>query len=351
MSTKASAGPSLDELFGIDTRGLAAFRMAIGLLLSAEAIVRLRTVSLPTEISLAAWLELDWFLLLLCGAAIAAGRGVKWASLAAWPFLVRHVTHDLQVAGAVPIDRYLLMIGVFWNLLVPSELVGRVGGRSSEEAEPPRRVLSFATAALLIQVFIVYFSAGATKAHIEWVIRADALENLMHTRFATPLGRSLLAAPLLLKILSIGTIVLEVGGAIACFTPHRRLAAVRICLFAVATSFHLGLLLTMQLKLIPLVCQAFWLLLLPTAAWDWLWPRRDLSPTTAGESSAILSAVAKLMLAGMTASFLLSIAVSNCGPEDVLLRLHRATPPIGIFQDWRMFRSPATLRHMETSPT
>ena len=349
--SRNTAGQSLDELFGIDTRGLAAFRMAIGLLLCAESIIRLRGVLLPTDTSLAAWLELDWFVLLLCGVAIAAGRGVKWASLAAWPFLVRHVTHDLQVAGIVPIDRYLLMIGVFWNLLVPSDLVGRVGCRPSEEAQPPRRVLSFATAALLIQIFMVYFSAGATKAHVEWVIQADALENLMHTRFATPLGRSLLAAPLFLKMLSIGTIVLEVGGAIACFIPHRRLAAVRICLFAVATGFHIGLLLTMQLKLIPLVCQAYWLLLLPTVAWDRLWPRRDLSLTTAGESSAILSAVAKLMLAGMTASFLLSMAVSNCGPEDALLRLHRATPAIGIFQDWRMFRSPATLRQMETSPT
>jgi hypothetical protein len=52
------------------------------------------------------------------------------------------------------------------------------------------------------------------------------------------------------------------------------------------------------------------------------------------------------MLAGMCASFLLSILVT-CDPTGTLLVLHKSAPKIGIYQDWRMFRSPATLRRLE----
>jgi hypothetical protein len=188
--------------------------------------------------------------------------------------------------------------------------------------------------------------AGAAKAHVEWIVRADALENLMHTHFATPLGRSLLAFPWLLRVLSIMTIVLEVLGPVACFFPSRHLPTVRNVVIALVASFHLGLQLTMDLETIPLVCQAWWLLMVPSATWDRIWPRCDLLPETAGEPSAFLGAVAKLMLAGMCGSFALSLLVP-CDPTGTLIHLHKAAPKIGIYQDWRMFRSPATLRRME----
>jgi HTTM domain len=342
MAAPAKASRTLDDLFGIDVRGLAAFRIALGLLIAAQAVLQLRQLSLPAEPSLAGWADLDWLVLLGCGAFIAAGRGVCWACVLAWPALFRHVMVHWHTGG-VEIHRYLLLIGVFWLLLVPADLVGRIGGPSHHKQHPPRRILSWATTALLVQVFFLYYSAGTTKSHAEWIIQADALENLMHTPFATPLGRSLVAAPWLLKALSIATILLEVGGPIACFVPGRQLTTVRnIVLFALAT-FHLGLLLTMNLETIPLVVQAFWLLLVPSATWDRLWPRADLAVETAGEPSAFLQCVAKLMLAGMTASFVLSIALTR-DPTGTLIQIHRATPKIGLYQEWRMFGSPATLR-------
>jgi hypothetical protein len=340
----AWAKRTLDDLFGIDVRGLAAFRIAIGLLVAAQAALQLRQLSLPSQPTLAGWIDLDWLVLLICGMFIAAGRGVSWACLLAWPVLFRHVMVHWNTGG-VEIHRYLMLIGIFWLLLVPSNLVGQFGVQSDGHESPPRRILSWATAALLAQVFFLYYSAGTTKSHVEWLVQADALENLMHTPFATPLGRSLIAAPWLLKALSIGTIVLEVGGPIACFIPGRQLTAVRnVVLIALAT-FHLGLLLTMNLETIPLVVQTFWLLLIPSATWDRLWPRTDLARQTAGEPSPLLRGVSLAMLAGMTASFALSIALTR-DPTGTLLQIHRATPKIGIYQEWRMFGSPATLRQI-----
>jgi hypothetical protein len=332
---------------GIDVRGLAAFRIALGLLVAAQAVIKLRQLALPPEPSLAGWFDLDWSVLLVCGAFIVVGRGTKWACLLAWPVMFRHVMLDWHAAG-VEIHRYLLLIGLFWNLLIPSDLVGRLGGASDNSVPIPRRVLTFATAALLVQLFFVYFSGGAAKAHVEWVVQADALENLMHTHFASPLGRSLLAWPWLLQFLSIATIVLEVAGPLVCFLPIRGLANVRIAVIALMTSFHLGLLTTMNLETIPLVCQAYWLLMVPSVVWDRVWPRTDLLRETAGEPSVFLAAVSKLMLAGMCASFLLSMLVT-CDPTGTLLVLHKSAPKIGIYQDWRMFRSPATLRQVEES--
>ena len=323
-------------------RGLAAFRVALGLLIAAQAVLQVRQLSLPAEPTLAAWIDLDWLVLLGCGAFMVAGRGVSWACLLAWPVLFRHVMVHWNTGG-VEIHRYLLLIGIFWLILVPSALVARIGIPTGRGERPPRRVLSWATAALLAQVFFLYYSAGTTKSHAEWLVQANALENLMHTPFATPFGRSLVSAPWLLKALSIGTIILEVGGPIACFLPGRQLTTVRNVVLAALATFHLGLLLTMNLETIPLVVQSFWLLFIPSATWDRLWPRADLTAETAGEPSPLVRGVSLLMLAGMTASFAFSLALTR-DRSGTLIQIHRATPKIGIYQEWRMFGSPAVLR-------
>jgi hypothetical protein len=347
MQPPTNTRQTLDDLFGIDVRGLAAFRIALGLLIAAQAVIKLRQIALPPEPSLTGWANLDWLVLLVCGAFIVAGRGTRWACLLAWPVMFRHVMLDWHDTG-VEIHRYLMLIGLFWNLFIPSDELGRLGGAGDKASPIARRILSFATAALLVQVFFVYFSGGVAKAHVEWVVQADALTNLMHTHFATPLGRSLLAWPWVLQFLSVATIVLEVLGPLACFLPVRGLAKIRIAVIAVMASFHLGLLLAMNLETIPLVVQTYWLLMIPSQVWDRVWPRTDLLPHTAGEPSAFLAAVSKLMLAGMCASFVISMLVT-CDPTGNLLVLHKSAPKIGIYQDWRMFRSPATLRQIDAA--
>jgi hypothetical protein len=345
MNAPVNTRQTLDDLFGIDVRALAAFRIGLGLLITAQAVIKLHQLALPAVPSLAGWADLDWLVLLFCGPFIAAGRGTKWACLLAWPVLFRHVMLDWHNTG-VEIHRYLMLIGLFWNLLIPSAAVGRLGGATDTKVPIPRRVLTFATAALLIQVFFVYFSGGAAKAHVEWVVQADALTNLMHTHFASPLGRSLLAWPWVLQFLSVATIVVEVVGPLLCFLPVRNLGKIRIVVFALMTCFHVGLLTTMNLETIPFVVQTYWLLFVPSEVWDRLWPQTDLVSETAGEPNAFHAAISKLMLAGMCASFLLSLLVT-CDPTGTLLVLHKSAPKIGIYQDWRMFRSPATLRQLE----
>ena len=345
MNDRTKLDPVLDDLFGIDTRGLAAFRIALGALLCLQAALKLREFSLPAEGSITGWLDLDFCLLLGCGAAIAAGKHVRLACVVGWPFMFRHIMLDWQYAS-VHIHRYLLLIGLFWLALAPCDRIACLGSSGQGAERVPRRALSFATAALLVQIFFVYFSGGAAKAHVEWVVRADALENLMQTHFATPLGRSLLAFPWLLRALSAGTIVLEMAGPVACFVPCRRLPVVRNVVLAAMTAFHLGLALTMHLETIPLVCQAYWLLMVPSTTWDRIWPRADLAMETQTESAGFVVSVSRTMLAGMCLSFLLSLAVT-ADPSGMLLRIHQATPKIGLYQDWRMFRSPATLRKID----
>jgi HTTM domain len=340
-----STSQTLDELFGIDIRGLTAFRVAIGLLVMTQAILRLHELSLPTEPTDWGWLDLDWLIVMGCGAAIAAGRSVPVACLIAWPLLFRHVQVEWN-AGGIQIHRYLLLIAVFWLMLVPADRLARLGAAPATKPGIPRRVLSYATAALLVQVLFVYLSAGMAKSHAEWLFQADALENLMCTRHASPLGRSLVAFPWLLKALSVATIAMEIGAPIACFIPCRQLPVIRNVVILLVSGFHLGLQLTMNLDTIPLVCQAYWLLLVPSATWDRVWPRGDLLAETVGEANAIQRRLSKWMLAGMTASFVLS-ALVTCDPTGTLLRIHHATPKIGLYQDWRMFRSPATLRKDE----
>ncbi len=282
---------TIEALFAIDARSLAAFRIALGLLLLGDLADRARDLqahytdfgSMPRSVAMEKLLD-PWnisvhlasgkmaFELGLFGLAAAfafallIGYRSRVASVVSWFLLCSlHGRNPLVLQAGDVLFRLLL----FWSMFVPlgerwsvDVLRRRPGHPSTSSA------LSFGTAGLLLQVAFVYWSAAALKTDACWRVdgtglaRALAIEQLV-----TPLGLWLRGYPDVMRALSFGTIWLEGFGPFLAFSP---VFTVPLRLVAIAgfVGFHLGIAATMPLGTFQYICIAAWLAFLPAAFWD-----------------------------------------------------------------------------------
>lgn len=170
-------------------------------------------------------------------------------------------------------DWYLLNL-LFWSSLLP------LGGRFSVDASTAvkykfkqKTVLSIASMGILFQVAALYVFSVFFKISPIWHSEGSAIYYALSLdRLVTPLGELVLLCPdEWLISLTKATILLEKWGPMLAFFPiitvPFRVIAIICFIF-----FHLGLLLTMELGIFPLVCMAAWILFIPGKIWD-LWGR------------------------------------------------------------------------------
>jgi hypothetical protein len=166
-----------EQLFGIDARSLIAFRIGLAALLLADLAYRTLDFRahytdvgvLPRSLYLELFseIEITWSLHLLLGSAaytallfgvacvaaliLLSGRHARTAALVSWVLLVSlHNRQPLVVSGSDMVLRLLL----FWSLFLP--LDGAPSSERSSARGAPRIELSPASAALLVQVVLVY---------------------------------------------------------------------------------------------------------------------------------------------------------------------------------------------------
>ena len=201
----------LRRAFSLDGRSLAAFRIAIGLLVAADALLRSRDISLmlapdgmfplpllrqylddPWAWSLAMLVDAAWwgpFMLCLEAAAgllLAAGCGTRVATIASWVAVVSVLRRTAPATNAG--DAWLACL-LFWGMFLPLASTwswdARRGSRRGEEC-------STATMALVLQIAVVYLSAGLSKWNDAW-LSGDAIRFAMSVHdHGTPLGEWLL---------------------------------------------------------------------------------------------------------------------------------------------------------------
>ena len=141
--------------------------------------------------------------------------------------------------------------------------------RNNSREKIPTRILSMATAALLLQVALIYFCAAGHKLKsVEWVNGTAIFNSLNYDPLVKPFGSSLLPYRELMKFVNDAVLGIEWGGAILLFcpvftTPVRLIAILGFILFQLALwlCFELGPLVgSMIVAMIPFV---------PTPAWDY----------------------------------------------------------------------------------
>ena len=259
---------SLGNLLGIDPRSLAVFRMAVGALLLADLAIRATDLSgMYTDDGMFSRMEIcrrvstiwNWSFHFGSGSwgyqaalfgvaailalALLVGFETRLAAIGSWLMLISlHHRAPPILSGADVLLRMLL----FWAMFLPLERVwsldrwldGRRGRADLRGGE--RHVLSVASAAILLQMALMYLFSAIFKSNAVWW-RGEAIAGIMaHDFYASPLGDHLLRFPRLLTAMTWGTLGLEWLAPVLLFSP-RWTAGLRLGVVAGLAALHVGI--------------------------------------------------------------------------------------------------------------
>lgn len=291
-----------ERVFGCDYRSLAAFRIAMGIVLIWDLVFRFPTlVEMYTDQGFftrelaydyqhfragEGWHESVWsfhwmsgspefqtVLFVLAGIAglmLTFGYWTRIATIVSWAFLVSlHNRNPVIISSG----DFLLKMMLFWSIFVPLGRVWSVDAwlrtRKKVESSLPAvgNYVSVATAALVVQLFLMYFFSGVAKWNEDWW-GGDAMYYVLHLDiFVNDFGKQMLEYPLMLKFITLGTLLAEVFLIWTLFSPKFN-GRFRMLNLIVFWGFHIGIGLSMSIGLFPIICMACWLPLLPSWIWD-----------------------------------------------------------------------------------
>lgn len=355
MKDEASRG--LTNPFGIDTRALAALRIALGSILFADLAARLTRIAadysgdaahpierarayLTMPFSLHLVDETAWYQGTLLGVAalaaalLTAGFKTRWMTILSWYLLVslHHRSYHIQDVG----DQLLRLL-LLWSIFLPMGRHYSIDARRSSRA--PELIRSFGSVGMVLQVVVLYLSGFFHKLQGETWTTGEALETVLQDDvWVQPLGALLLEIPSLPKALTFFTLAAELLGPLLLLSPF---AARRCRLVAVffLTLFTLGIGTSLQLGVIPWVAGSALLPFLPTATWDRL-DRKVGAPSEAAEPLRG-SRAGKLITNIIAAVFLVQMLVSTVDsflkPSKLPLEVRQAISALGLDQAWGMY--------------
>jgi hypothetical protein len=297
----------LPRLFAIDTRSLALFRIALGALLLVDLLIRLTDLNAMyadggmfsrAEIRFRYTSAWNWSfhfwngsaafqatlfgLAILLALALLAGWKTRWAALGSWLLLlsVQHRVPTILNAGDG-----LLRLLLFWALFLPLDRVWSVAAwqqrRTSQAAgsDASSPVLSVASAAILIQMALMYFFSALFKSTPDWFQGKVIAGSLTHDFYAKPAGEYLLQFPALLPAMTLAVYALEAVGPLLLFFP-KHTGRVRLLVIPALAAMHLGIELCLTVGLFSLIALTGLTLFLPAEFWNHRW-LAGLTPATA----------------------------------------------------------------------
>ncbi len=386
----------LGSLFGIDSRSLALFRILAAILLLYDLATRsllLRVMYtddgvMPTSLlreanpyglflCLHSWegsyaFQAALFLIAAVFAvALLVGFYTRVATVGCWLLLVSmHLRMPVTNNGG---DVLLSML-LFWGMFVPLGRRWSIDAlRSDRTLSDDDRVLSMATAAMLLQVAIMYFFTGLYKLNDAWFSGEALHRALSHDTFVRPLGKWLLELPLVLRLLTWGTLGLELFGPILFFVPWGR-RVIRPLLIVAFFGLHVGIELTMSVAIFSFASMTALMLFLPTAFWNsapvrrignwvlrlapqWLEPQSPTRVDNGDESHPVRTGTRlSVMLSNLVCAVVLlfvvawnfaSFTYSRLGLKwtDVPVFLRTVASVTPFAQEWTMFDRPRGADH------
>lgn len=317
----------LVDLFAIDPRALAVFRIGIALVLLYDLIDRFfdfDAMVLDSGVmsvadaqahgndwSLYFFSSADWFQTLLFGLtfvtciAMLFGCFTRVATICTWALVV-------SLQARLPIilnggDSWMQLM-LFWAIFLPLGRVWSLDARHDKRtfAERVRSpILSIATTAVLFQIAVVYFFAGLAKWNDVWLSGNAMYYVFDQLIFLRPLGKVLLEYPLILRVLCYSTLALEIGAPLLLFFPWAT-KHIRIVVVLLIYGLHLGIELTLNVGHFSYIAFASWTLFLPVMFWNSAWMQKVLPMRKSGKAAERNPSVAlHVRFANWTASKLI----------------------------------------------
>lgn len=208
----------------------------------------------------------QWFLFAVSAvAAFCLGIGVhaRTATVFCWVLWASMQTRTpLLQNGADDLLRMLLFWAIFLPLPSQSPFKWRVTMMG-------RRTSRIASAAILLQVSLMYFFAGSWKLTGDWLNGNELHQILCDGSYARPLAYTLQAFPVLTSVAGTAVVIAEHVLPFLLWIPSRYWRA-RCSVIAVVALMHLGIELTLTVGLFSFVCWTALLLFLPAGFWDFL---------------------------------------------------------------------------------
>ena len=279
------------EVFATDLRTLALFRVGLGMVLLASALLRFRDLAafhaddgvLPRDVVIATHGPWHWSLHFFHGSALAQGLLLGAQALAALCLLLGHRTRLAAFLGwllvaSVNARNPLVLSGadellaclLFWAMFLPLGARYSVDAALSTTPAPgDNRHRSWASAALLLQVLSVYFFSALLKSGAPWWPDGTAVRMALELdRYGTAAGEWLKTQAWALSPLTYYVYFLELLGPLLALSPwgSRWLrAGVMLMLMAM----HLGFAVFLSLGTFPFVSLASLTALVGREFWDW----------------------------------------------------------------------------------
>jgi hypothetical protein len=265
----------LGTLFAADLRSLAAFRIAMAVIVLIDLTGKARNLTvfftdegaLPRRVLLAELRPWSISLNLMSGTFVVQVLLFGAAFLAAVAMLVGYRTRPASIVVWIMVLSIqwrnpfllhgadeLLRVVLFWAMFLP---LGACWSVDRWQQRPPirlsNRFVSIGVAGLFLQIAFMYWFAVILKSGREWRIDGTALYYaLSSAELISPIGTYLLRFPDLLHVLTFATLAIELVAPILLFSPYRK-GPVRTAGVALIMSLHVGILVTMNIGYFPLL--------------------------------------------------------------------------------------------------
>jgi hypothetical protein len=358
------------KVFELDLRAIALARMAIGVLILVDLLIRFQDIgafylpdgitpvgAMPASPNTFKHLELyrhveSWWgvaglmaLAAVFAASLTVGFYSRFSGLVSWYLLASIQNRNLYVNDGGDLTlKIFLLIGLFLPL----------GARWSVDAwrnpgwkQLSNRYLSPATVTLVLQFCVMYFTAGVLKSDPAWRQTGDALWLALNLdQFSTGFARMLLEHTSLLRVLTFAVLAIEMTTPLLLLCPLYN-GWTRGLSVLLLTGFHLGIASCMHLGLFMPICLGVLIFLWPGAWMDWIERRLSLpvGPDRAGRklpSGYARSWLTRLACASIVAFIFIEnyFTIPELGMtprglmQTYILGYGRST---GMMQNWTLF--------------
>ena len=282
----------LQQVFGLDLRSLALFRIGLALVIIIDLIIRAGDLRAhysdygisPRSDSIDQFID-PWYwsihlingqpfvqglLFILAGLialALLFGYRTRLATIASWAMVIslHNRNHELLFA----VDAVLRAL-LFWAMFLPLGGCYSVDSALDSSKKPPAKLFaSVATFALMVQQVLIYAGSAAYKAKSEvWHDGTAVYYALSFDQYATPVGLFFLHhLSWLLAPFTLFSLWFEFIAPFIIFIPWR-VTFFRCLAVILFVLLHLSFGLFFTLELFPFLSIASWLVFIPSAIWD-----------------------------------------------------------------------------------
>ena len=282
------------DIFALDLRSLAIFRIGLALVIIADLIVRFGNIEahysdagvLTRNVLIQQFLK-PWYwsvhllsgqvfvqqilflITLFLAVLLLIGYRTRWVTIASWAMMIS--LHNRNPALIFAGDDTLRAI-LFWAMFLPLGACYSIDAALNTSSKPlPKFIVTGATAGFIFQLCYIYmFSAWFKHQSPLWSEEGSAVYYaLSFDQYATGFGQFLLSLKPLLPTMTFGALWFEWLGALLLFIPFKNSFFRGIAIVAFS-SLHISFGLSFTIGIFPALCVAAWLALIPSVFWDFI---------------------------------------------------------------------------------